>query len=89
MNTSDGLAAGDAVRYYCNPGYMLVGEAERICLTDSQWNGNSPTCAVGNGVKLFSANMFIYKSEHKVLKNDDENNNDDDENDDDDDDRNV
>lgn len=35
------------VRYYCNPGFELIGRSERICESDSTWTGNEPRCEKG------------------------------------------
>ena len=34
---------GKTVRYFCNPGYTLKGEAELTC-EDGRWNTDTPTC---------------------------------------------
>ncbi|WAR08623.1 SVEP1-like protein [Mya arenaria] len=44
VNTTQGLAAGNIIRYSCDPGYAIQGEEERICEVDSQWSGNTPSC---------------------------------------------
>ncbi|KAK0065517.1 protein lev-9 [Biomphalaria pfeifferi] len=35
---------GSKMRYHCNKGYFLVGNAERTCLRDGTWDGRSPSC---------------------------------------------
>ncbi len=30
--------------YTCNPGYMLTGEATRLCLANAKWSGSEQTC---------------------------------------------
>ena len=35
---------GDIVEYYCNEGYELIGDEERICLGDGLWSGQLPIC---------------------------------------------
>ena len=34
---------GKTVRYFCNPGYTLEGEAELTC-EDGRWNTDTPKC---------------------------------------------
>ncbi|XP_052811571.1 neurogenic locus notch homolog protein 1-like [Mya arenaria] len=46
VNTTQGLAAGNIIRYSCDPGYAIQGEEERICEVDSQWSGNTPSCVI-------------------------------------------
>ena len=42
--TSAGTSFGDAARYSCDEGYMLIGLNETTCQADGQWNGSVPTC---------------------------------------------
>lgn len=35
---------GNTVTYSCNPGYILIGEAERVCLENGQWLHEVPSC---------------------------------------------
>jgi CUB/sushi domain-containing protein len=37
-------AAGSVALYECNPGYILAGKPQRVCLPYSQWSGSAPTC---------------------------------------------
>ena len=30
--------------YTCSEGYSLVGDAERTCQADGQWDGSEPSC---------------------------------------------
>ncbi|KAH3889329.1 hypothetical protein DPMN_013383 [Dreissena polymorpha] len=46
VNASDGLAAGDIIRYSCDEGYALLGVQERICGWDSKWSGSVPSCVI-------------------------------------------
>ena len=32
------------VSYFCQPGYLLRGGPERLCLDNGQWSGYLPTC---------------------------------------------
>lgn len=42
------------VRYYCNPGFELIGRSERICESDSTWTGNEPRCEKGGSGRLLN-----------------------------------
>ena len=35
---------GAKVRYTCNEGHILTGQAERVCQGDGFWSGEAPTC---------------------------------------------
>nr|XP_042895666.1 sushi, von Willebrand factor type A, EGF and pentraxin domain-containing protein 1 isoform X2 [Parasteatoda tepidariorum] len=35
---------GNTVNYICNPGYILIGEADRVCLENGQWLHEAPAC---------------------------------------------
>lgn len=35
---------GDTVTYVCDMGYVLRGEANRTCQTDSSWSNAAPSC---------------------------------------------
>ncbi|GFR11206.1 sushi, von Willebrand factor type A, EGF and pentraxin domain-containing protein 1 [Trichonephila clavata] len=35
---------GNTVSYSCNPGYVLIGEADRVCLETGQWLHEVPSC---------------------------------------------
>ncbi|KAL1020682.1 hypothetical protein UPYG_G00003290 [Umbra pygmaea] len=43
LDLSEGISFGATVTAICNPGYILVGSAERNCL-DSGWSGRVPVC---------------------------------------------
>lgn len=38
------FTVGSAVRFSCEPGYMLKGSPERTCLTNGTWLGTQPEC---------------------------------------------
>ncbi|XP_048086105.1 CUB and sushi domain-containing protein 1 [Alosa alosa] len=40
------FAVGSAVRFSCEPGYVLTGSSERTCLSNSTWTGTQPECHV-------------------------------------------
>ena len=42
MTIETGLGA--VTTYTCNEGYNLVGEAQRTCQADEQWDGTVPNC---------------------------------------------
>ncbi|XP_071750190.1 uncharacterized protein [Lepeophtheirus salmonis] len=35
---------GSLATYHCNPGYILWGNASRLCSEEGEWTGYSPTC---------------------------------------------
>ena len=35
---------GSLATYHCNPGYILWGNASRLCSEDGKWNGVQPQC---------------------------------------------
>jgi len=35
---------GAVATYHCNPGFILWGNASRVCQSDGSWDGISPTC---------------------------------------------
>ena len=41
---SSSTSYGSTVRYSCEKGYMIYGEAERTCSYNGKWTGAEPTC---------------------------------------------
>ena len=39
-----GLSPGGVATYTCDPGFILVGDATRICRDNGTWSGEEPTC---------------------------------------------
>ena len=39
-----GLSPGGVATYTCDPDFILVGDATRICRDDGTWSGEEPTC---------------------------------------------
>ena len=39
---------GSTVRFYCNSGYKLIGEAVRKCQKNGLWSGQQPICDNGS-----------------------------------------
>lgn len=35
---------GSLATYHCNPGYILWGNASRLCAEDGEWTGGQPQC---------------------------------------------
>jgi len=35
---------GSLATYHCNPGYILWGNASRLCGDDGRWSGGTPQC---------------------------------------------
>ena len=50
-----GLAPGDVATYTCDSGFILVGDATRICTNIGTWSGEEPTCER----KLLSS-LYVY-----------------------------
>lgn len=42
--TVSGRLFGDEARYACDPGFAVVGLAERKCRADGRWTGSTPSC---------------------------------------------
>ncbi len=40
------LQAGDVATYKCDPGYELIGDAERECLMNGTWDSPAPYCTL-------------------------------------------
>ena len=40
-----GRSVGDIVSHFCNPGFKLSGDRNRICQADEQWSGSQPNCS--------------------------------------------
>ena len=38
------LTEGARATYSCNEGFVLAGDAVRICQSDGMWSGEEPTC---------------------------------------------
>ena len=41
---SPSRAIGDTTTYSCMDGFILIGNAERFCGEDRQWQGEEPVC---------------------------------------------
>lgn len=41
--------AGSTITYSCLEGFKLVGEAERVCLNNGSWSGDTPSCVAITG----------------------------------------
>ena len=39
-----GNTEGSIAKYICNDGFELVGDPTRVCMSDSTWGGEPPTC---------------------------------------------
>ena len=39
-----GFIVGSVASYTCNVNYQLEGRSVRICGSDGQWTGETPTC---------------------------------------------
>ena len=42
--TMSGLKTGDTAVYSCHEGFKLVGQATRVCMSNSTWCGEAPVC---------------------------------------------
>ena len=43
-----GTTEGKRVEFFCNDGYELEGDGERVCLSTGEWKGSVPTCTGTN-----------------------------------------
>lgn len=41
-----GSSTGDIATYFCNEGFVLVGNKTRVCQANSEWSGEEPICVV-------------------------------------------
>ena len=39
-----GTSLQQTATYSCNPGYELLGDRTRVCLSTGVWSGSAPTC---------------------------------------------
>ena len=39
-----GNTTGDIAVYTCDDGFELVGDPTRVCMNDTTWSGEPPTC---------------------------------------------
>ena len=39
-----GVTVGSTADYSCDEGFMLEGEAQRVCQKSREWSGVAPTC---------------------------------------------
>ena len=44
-------------RFYCNPGYCLIGSPVISCF-EGKWNGSKPSCQKGKQMYWLSKNLF-------------------------------
>ena len=53
---------GSIVRYFCNPGYTLIGRGARRCMSSGYWSGRTPQCKYQKRIlKTKNFNFFIAK----------------------------
>ena len=43
----NGDSSGSVAIYQCTKGYILLGNSQRICQSDGNWNGSVPRCELG------------------------------------------
>ena len=55
----NGRRTGDTAEYSCNVGYELVGDQTRMCMSNSQWSGQTPSCQISSGNELH-AYIHVY-----------------------------
>ena len=46
-----GFTTGEIAVYSCDEGFMLMGESERVCMSNSMWSGEAPVCISSEGEK--------------------------------------
>jgi len=44
INPSTTAPGGFMATYFCDEGYDLVGDNNRVCQADGSWTGSDPTC---------------------------------------------
>ena len=54
-NSSVRLSPGDAARFSCDGGFLLVGQSMVVCQTNGKWSAPPPTCAVGKWEEAWDA----------------------------------
>ena len=42
----NGRRTGDTAEYSCNVGYELVGDQTSVCMSNSQWSGQTPSVSL-------------------------------------------
>ncbi|KAI4818313.1 hypothetical protein KUCAC02_011657, partial [Chaenocephalus aceratus] len=63
IRLGEDFTVGSAVRFSCEPGYLLKGSPERTCLTNGTWLGTQPECHVmscGNPGTPRNAQILIH-----------------------------
>ena len=50
--TVTGYRTGDTAQYSCVGEYELVGDQTRMCMSNSQWSGQTPSCQLSPGNEL-------------------------------------
>lgn len=58
---------GSQVKYVCQKGYFLVGNAERTCLKDGSWDGREPSLVCGPPPQVEHAEHDAPKDQYRFL----------------------
>ena len=54
----DGRVQGSIATYSCNPGYMLQGDALRICTEDGVWSNSEPMCNISESTMVLTLSIL-------------------------------
>ena len=62
-----GTRQGDKANYFCNYGFTLSGNEQRVCQKDGTWSGSEPSCVrkfvtcmhVSYAVSVFTTACFM------------------------------
>ena len=50
--TENGFTTGHTAVYSCEDGFELVGDMTRVCMNNSEWTGQTPSCQIIPGNEL-------------------------------------
>ena len=59
VNTTAGTTYTEVANYSCDVGYNLVGDSQRVCMHDGQWDGNAPSCIIKGIIYSTSTRILV------------------------------